>query len=112
MVLDESLDYHLVSTEPTPLYMGEIPTDYADVPAPIVINLCGVFPRSAPMGITVLGLPMHDTLDPELVPERADVERFLAAAHHFTEVQPSYWHCHAGINLSLIHISEPTRLLS
>ena len=96
----ERLDHHLVSTEPTPLYMGEIPRDYADAPAPVVVNLCGVFPRIVPFGYTVLSLPMHDTLELELIPERAEIERFLHGVHRFAEHEPSYWHCHAGINRS------------
>lgn len=100
MPFDDALDHHLVHTEPTPMYMGELPSDYADQPAPIVVNLCGVFPRSAPLGVTVLAFPMHDTVDPTLVPERAELERFLGAVHRFGEHEPSYWHCHAGLNRS------------
>lgn len=100
MLIDEALDFHLVSTDPTPLYMGELPWDYADVPAPVVVNLCGVFPRSAPLGTIVLAFPMHDTLDPELLPPRSHFEAFVDTVHAWAERQPTYWHCHAGINRS------------
>src|SRR5688572_31568879 len=100
MYFEAALDHHLVSTEPTPVYMGELPDDYCDVPAPIVVNLCGVFPRAAPQGTLVFSLPMHDALEPELAPTRPELEKFLAVVHVYAAEEPSYWHCHAGINRS------------
>jgi protein-tyrosine phosphatase len=100
MQVGDALDHHLVHTEPTPVWMGELPDDYGEIPAPIVVNLCGVFPRGAPLGLTVLGFPMHDTVDPEMVPPRGALERFLGAVNRFAEQEPTYWHCHAGINRS------------
>lgn len=100
MTTADRLDHHLVSTEPSPLFMGELPQDYADAPAPVIVNVCGVFPRVVPFGLTVLGLPMHDTLDLDLIPERPEIERFLHGVHRFAEHAPTYWHCHAGINRS------------
>jgi protein-tyrosine phosphatase len=106
MFFEDALDYHLVSTEPTPLYMGELPPDYGDAPAPVIVNLCGVFPRNAPLGVVVLSLPMHDTLEAEFVPARADLERFLRAVDHFAVDGPTYWHCHAGINRSGLAVAS------
>jgi protein-tyrosine phosphatase len=97
---DRSLDHHLISESPTRLYMGELPRDYTEVPAPVVVNLCGMSPGGAPYGRIVLGLPLLDSLDESLLPERGLMERFLAGVHLHSQRQPSYWHCHAGINRS------------
>ena len=99
-MFDRQLDYHLISSEPAPLYMGELPRAYEDIPARIVINLCGVYPVGEPFGRTVLSMPLLDALEPELCPKKEELERFLDAVHHFAATEPSYWHCHAGINRS------------
>lgn len=65
-----------------------------------MLNLCGVYPTGDPDGRKVLGLPMLDVLDRSVAPTRAELERFLHAAHELVAHQPSYWHCHAGINRS------------
>lgn len=100
MLFEDVLDHHQVLDKPHPLYMGELPRDYGDVPAPVVINVCGVFPPSAPLGMVVLGLPLYDCLDPELQPQRIELEAFLQTAHIQVSRRPSYWHCHAGLNRS------------
>jgi hypothetical protein len=94
------LDYHLVSEEPTPIFMGELPTYWSEIPAPVVINLCGMYPGGDPLGMTLLCMPMFDVVDSELAPTKDAIERFLVAAHVFVEAGPTYWHCHAGINRS------------
>jgi protein-tyrosine phosphatase len=80
--------------------MGELPSDYSDLPAGVVVNLCGIFPRTVPMGTIVFAYPLEDSLDAGNVPDRGELERFLAAVHKFAEDAPSYWHCHAGLNRS------------
>lgn len=99
-MLDASLDHNLVSSDPAPLYMGELPRDWSEIPARVVFNLCGVYPWGEPFGRVVLALPMLDALDQGLMPSRADLERFVDAAHGFAQVEPTYWHCHAGLNRS------------
>lgn len=94
------LDCHEVSSAPAPLFMGELPRRYEEIPARVVLNLCGIFPGGEPWGRVVLGLPMLDALEPDLLPTRATVERFLQAAHPWASEQPTYWHCHAGLNRS------------
>ena len=95
-----SLDHHLVSDEPTPIYMGELPRDWEEIPAPVVVNMCGMSPGGAPYGRVVLGMPMLDSLEESLLPERDALERFLASVHLHAKEAGSYWHCHAGINRS------------
>lgn len=99
-MLETSLDYNLVSEEPVPMWMGELPRDWAEIPARVVFNLCGVYPWGEPFGRVVLALPMLDALDPSLMPARQDLERFVDAAHAYAANEPTYWHCHAGLNRS------------
>lgn len=80
--------------------MGELPGSWDMVPAPVVANLCGVYPSGDPGGRLVFGLPLVDVLDRSLSPTRATLERFLAQVHEEAEHQPTYWHCHAGLNRS------------
>jgi hypothetical protein len=94
------LDHHLVSELPAQLLMGELPRDYEDVSAEVIVNLCGVFPPQAPLGAAVLTFTMHDSLDRGALPRQAEVERFLAAVHVLARDRSSYWHCHAGLNRS------------
>jgi protein-tyrosine phosphatase len=105
MSVEDFLDHHLVHDAPSNLFMGELPARWSDIPTPVVVNLCGVYPKGDPEGRMVLGLPMLDILDRSMVPERAELERFLATVHTLAEEQPSYWHCHAGINRSGFAIS-------
>lgn len=101
---DTTLDYHLVSDTPAPLFMGEIPDAYDRVPARVAVNLCGMFPFPSPTTI-VLAFPMYDTLEIELVPSREDIERFLAVTHIYAENEATYWHCQAGLNRSGICVA-------
>jgi len=94
------LDFHLIHSEPAALYMGELPRRWQQTPAPVVVNLCGMFPMGNPIGRVVFGLPMLDLQDPDAVPDRGEVESFLGAVHEHCEAGASYWHCHAGINRS------------
>ena len=41
-----------------------------------------------------------DALDPDLLPDREVFERFIDSVHGHAQSEPSYWHCHAGINRS------------
>ena len=99
-MLETSLDYNLVSEDPVPVLMGELPRDWAEIPARVVFNMCGVYPWGEPFGRVVLALPMLDALDPTLMPTRSDIERFVDAAHAYAASEPTYWHCHAGLNRS------------
>jgi hypothetical protein len=96
----DDLDYHLVSNEPVPLYMGELPYDYDEQPARVVLNLCGVHPPGQAFGRIIHTMPLLDVLDDDLAPARHQLERFLEAAHLYAEHEPTYWHCHAGLNRS------------
>ncbi len=94
----QALDHDLIHEDPYPLYVGELPTHYRQVPATVVVNLCGVFPPvGAPVRV-VLSLPFLDVPDPSMLPERAQIERFLDGVHAHARAEASYWHCHAGIN--------------
>lgn len=99
-MLEAALDHHLVSPDPAPLFMGELPRDWSEIPARVVMNLCGVYPWGEPFGRVVLAMPMLDALDAGLMPGRADVERYVDAAHGYAQSEPTYWHCHAGLNRS------------
>ncbi len=105
-MFDSQLDYHLISAEPAPLFMGELPRAYQDIPARVVVNLCGVYPVGEPFGRMVFSMPLLDALEPELCPKREELERFLDAVHHFAGTEASYWHCHAGINRSGLAVAS------
>ena len=94
------LDHHLISTDPAPLYMGELPRYYSQVPTEVIINLCGMQPNGSPYGNIVLSFPMLDSLETDMLTSRERLERFLAAVHAQASQVPTYWHCHAGINRS------------
>lgn len=96
----EGLDYHLISEEPVPLFMGELPRRWEEVPARVVVNLCGVYPLGNALGRVVHGLPMLDVMDPDLAPDRRSLEAFLDAVHSHARAEATYWHCHAGLNRS------------
>lgn len=80
------------------MYVGELPRSYALVPAPVVINVCGVYPEVEPPVRVVLSLPFLDVPDESMLPSRGEIEQFLAGVHSHAIDQPTYWHCHAGIN--------------
>ncbi len=101
-----TLDYDLVSKSPTPIYMGELPEDYAAAPASVVINACGVFPNIAVPSPTILTLPMIDTLELEYLPGRSQIEAFLKGVHTHAVDGPTYWHCHAGLNRSALLVAS------
>ena len=96
----DQLDFHLISSGPTPLFMGELPRDYEEAPARVVLNLCGVHPPGQPFGRVVHTMALLDVLDADVAPQRAQLERFLEAAHLYAANEATYWHCHAGLNRS------------
>ncbi|MCA9569451.1 MAG: dual specificity protein phosphatase family protein [Myxococcales bacterium] len=96
----DRLDHHLVHGHPHPLYMGELPGRWETVPSAVVVNLCGVYPSGDPDGRLVFGFPLLDVLDRSISPSRETLEAFLASVHDEAGGQPSYWHCHAGLNRS------------
>lgn len=98
--LSEKLDYDLVWEGGAPLYMGELPNTYRDAPAQVIINACGVVPALSVPSPTVLVFPMVDTLEAEYIPSRQRIEALVDAAHVFASAEPTYWHCHAGLNRS------------
>lgn len=106
MFVEDRLDHHLVHEDPQPLFMGELPPRWDDIPAPVVVNLCGVYPTGDPDGRQVLGMPLLDVLDRTMAPTRDALERFLASAHSLASGQASYWHCHAGINRSGLAVAS------
>ena len=54
------LNFHLVHEHPEPLFMGELPRSYDTVPAPVVINMCGVFAHPEPPVRFTFGMPLLD----------------------------------------------------
>lgn len=80
--------------------MGALPESWEDVPARVVINLCGIFPLGNSHRRIVYTLPMLDVADPVLMPERSVIESFVDAVHAYADHEPTYWHCHAGLNRS------------
>ena len=89
-----------MSETPAPLFMGELPRRWDDVPARVVVNMCGVYPQGDSGGRIVHGMPLFDVLDPELMPDRRVLEGFLDSVHVHAANEPTYWHCHAGLNRS------------
>ena len=100
------ISYDRIAREPVPLLMGELHRDWRDVPTRVVVNMCGVFPWGEPVGRVVFSLPMLDLLEHEAMPTRADIERFLSAAHAYASYGPTYWHCHVGLNRSGIAVAS------
>jgi protein-tyrosine phosphatase len=95
------VDHHLVSGGPAPLYMGALPSRWDQIPARVVVNLCGMMPYgAATLGRAVHLLTMLDVPEAELLPDRAALESFLDAAHAHAAREATYWHCHAGLNRS------------
>ena len=92
-----SLNHHLLSDTPAPLFMGELPHRYEHVPARVIINMCDSWPSGSPAGRTLFSFPF---LDPDLMPERRRLEGFVDAVHTHAATEPTYWHCHAGLNRS------------
>lgn len=94
------LDHNLVHESPTPIFMGELPKDYGSVPAPVVVNFCGVYAHPEPPVRITLGFPLLDSMDDTLAPTKVELEQFLESVHPYVERGPTYWHCHAGLNRS------------
>ncbi|MEQ1505686.1 MAG: dual specificity protein phosphatase family protein [Myxococcota bacterium] len=94
------LDHHLVSPDPAALYMGALPPTWGHVPARVVVNLCGIYPSGNANRRVVHTLPLLDLLEEEAMPQRATVESFLDGVHAYAAHEPTYWHCHAGLNRS------------
>jgi hypothetical protein len=92
------LNHNLLSETPVPLYMGELPRRYDDVPARVIINMCDSWPSGSPRGRTLFSFPLLDVLDPDHMPERRLLEGFVDAVHTHAAHEPTYWHCHAGLN--------------
>jgi hypothetical protein len=94
------LDHHLISEAPFQLYMGALPEVWEDVPARVVVNLCGIFPFGNSNRRIVYTLPMLDVADEALMPDRSVIEGFVDAVHAYAHHEATYWHCHAGLNRS------------
>jgi hypothetical protein len=94
------LDYHLVDDDPAPLYMGALPETWDQVPARVVVNLCGMFPEGSARRRIVHALPLVDVADEAAVPPKTRLEGFVDAVHAYAAQEPTYWHCHAGLNRS------------
>lgn len=94
------LDHHLVSEHPAPLYMGALPHHWDDVPTRVVINMCGLFPLGNANRRVVYSMPMMDVADEDLMPARTRLEALIDEVHNEAVNEPTYWHCHAGLNRS------------
>jgi len=90
----------MVSDDPTPLYMGALPDTWDQVPARVVVNLCGMFPEGSARRRIVHALPLVDVADEAAVPPRERLEGFVDAVHAYAAHEATYWHCHAGLNRS------------
>jgi len=104
-VAHDDLDYHLVCDDPVPLFMGELPRHYDEQPARVVLNMCGVHPPGQAFGYIVHTMPLLDVLDEDMSPARHHLEQFLSAAHLYAGNEPTYWHCHAGLNRSALAVA-------
>lgn len=96
---DSPLDCDRILDDPQ-VWMGEMPRYWEEIPARVVVNLAGVCPPGSSDGRVVFSLPLTDSPREDALPDRADLERFLASVHPWVSAEPSYWHCHAGINRS------------
>lgn len=97
---DDSLAYDRIVEGPPAIFMGPLPREWSTVPAPVVINMCGVFPWGTPQDRTVFAVALHDIQEAEALPPRRVFEAFLDSIHVEASSRPSYWHCHAGLNRS------------
>ena len=98
--VEDSLDYHRVHRAPTDIFLGELPRVWADAPAALLLNFCPDSPSGPRGDRRSISLPLHDTVEAERSPNRSELEHFLQQVHPLVHQQPSYWHCHAGINRS------------
>ncbi len=80
--------------------MGEMPRYWEEIPARVVVNLAGAFPAGDSEGRLVLSMGLRDAPREDALPARVDLERFLDGVQPWAATEPSYWHCHAGINRS------------
>ncbi len=102
---DPQLSYHLIDDRPAAIFLGPLPRQWSDIPAPCVINMCGAYPNGEPEGLTVFAMPLLDVQERSAMPERAEFESFLASIHEKASVTASYWHCHAGLNRSSLALA-------
>ncbi len=100
MVDESTLHYDKVVDGPPPIFMGPLPRSWSMVPAPVVVNMCGVFPYGPPPNHTVFCIALHDVQDPSSLPARVEFEAFLDGIQARARAEGSYWHCHAGLNRS------------
>ena len=98
--MDHALQFDRIVDGPPPIFMGPLPRTWAVVPAPVVVNMCGVFPEGPPPRHTVFAIALHDIQEAEALPARAVFEAFLDGIHVHARSAPTYWHCHAGLNRS------------
>lgn len=82
------------------MYMGALPSTWDDIPARVVVNLCGIFPLGAADGRLIYALPLLDLAEEAAVPDRHVVEAFVDGIHAYAQAEATYWHCHAGLNRS------------
>ena len=82
------------------MYMGVLPRSWDEIPARVIVNACGVLPTGNAAGRLVFLLPLLDIVEPDVVPPRRVIETFLQGVHAVAHREPSYWHCHAGLNRS------------
>jgi len=100
-----ALNYDQILKDPVPIFMGPLPKHFRDIPARVVINMCGEYPAGDGSQHMTLVMPLFDVQEMELFPERKEFERFLREVHGYAADQASYWHCHAGINRSALALS-------
>jgi hypothetical protein len=101
----DPLSYDQILKEPAAIFMGPMPVHYCQIPANVVINMCGEYPAGDSSQHMTLAMPLFDVQDAALLPKREDFERFLFEVHRYAADQASYWHCHAGINRSALALS-------
>jgi protein-tyrosine phosphatase len=97
--------YHTIDADPTPLYQGPLPTFWSDVPARVIVNLCGAYPKGKPGDRKVFDMPLLDVQETGAIPHRTRFEAFLAGVHAHAQHEASYWHCHAGLNRSSLGVA-------
>jgi protein-tyrosine phosphatase len=99
-----NLDFSLIHSGPTDIYIGEMPDSYYCFFTPTILN----FARSMPIEdyslsnirSNIFCFPFDDVEHARFVPSRLNIDRFLKAVHPYISDDKSYWHCMAGINRS------------
>lgn len=101
------LDYNLIRSSPTKIYLGEMPDEeFKTLPSnvKVLINLSH-HSHQKNYSHTILHFPLMDCDNDYFCPKPQEMYRFLEAAHIYTQTQDTYWHCQAGMNRSALMLA-------